>query len=168
LNCDPDGACYIPDKYQVYRVSEYGNLNTVEEIQQELYQRGPISCGVYADDVLHNYQGGIINDPRGPMNHTNHAITLTGWGVEDGTPYWIIQNSWGISYGEEGFFRIIRGVNNLAIESNCHFAVPINPDTDPEFNYTTPEEQEITKTETEATFLPKEKKNRCRKHDESY
>ena len=50
-----------------------------------------------------------------------HAITITGWGKEaDGTPYWTIQNSWSDGWGEKGFFKLLRGKNNLAIESSAY------------------------------------------------
>merc|ERR1711998_700531 len=54
-----------------------------------------------------------------------HVVSLVGWGVaEDGTKYWVGRNSWGTFWGENGFFKIVRGKNNLMIESECAWAVP--------------------------------------------
>ena len=45
-----------------------------------------------------------------------HAVKITGWGVEDGTKYWKIANSWNPYWGEDGFFRILRGSNECGVE----------------------------------------------------
>lgn len=42
-----------------------------------------------------------------------HAVKIVGWGVEDGIKYWICANSWGPSWGENGFFRIREGICNI-------------------------------------------------------
>jgi len=45
-NCNPGEACFVPDQYLVYNVDEYDVLEGEENMKQEIYQRGPISCGI--------------------------------------------------------------------------------------------------------------------------
>lgn len=49
---------------------------------------------------------------------------MVGWGEENGVKFWIARNAWGSYWGEEGFIRIIRGVNHLRIEEDCTWVVP--------------------------------------------
>ena len=107
---------------------------------QEIYQRGPIACGIAATPELHNYQGGIFEDKTGATD-INHDISIVGFGVENGTKYWVVRNSWGSSWGESGFVRVIRGTNNIMIESDCAWATPVDTWTSGEKHITTAEEK---------------------------
>lgn len=47
----------------------------------------------------------MLCDPSG----LDHAVLLVGYGVDDSKPYWTVKNSWGTKWGEDGYFRMIRG-----------------------------------------------------------
>jgi len=53
-----------------------------------------------------------VGDQRIFRNPTNHYITCVGWGTQNGIDFWIIKNSWGEDWGEDGYFRIKRGINS--------------------------------------------------------
>jgi cathepsin X len=128
-NTTPGKAPFIPDKYKVYNVDQYGMVVGEDNMKQEIAQRGPIACGISVPDALEEYTGGIYCDDTGTMDIV-HAISVVGYGVEDGKPYWLVRNSWGHHWGEDGFFRVCRGTNNINIESECSFATPKDTWTD--------------------------------------
>ena len=72
---------------------------------------------------MENYTSGIFEDTTGDLDVT-HEISIVGFGEENGLKYWLIRNSWGTRWGESGFMKLIRGKNNLGIESECSFAIP--------------------------------------------
>jgi len=53
-----------------------------------------------------------------------HAVKMTGWGVENGTPYWLVANSWNEAWGDHGYFKIIRGKNHCGIEGSGVAGMP--------------------------------------------
>ena len=77
---------------------------------------GPISVAIYAKDTFFAYSDGIYSDgecnpDRVDEDFVNHAVLVVGY-----TPdYWIIKNSWGTEWGEEGYMKMKRGVNMCAI-----------------------------------------------------
>merc|ERR1712176_396702 len=128
-DCGPGNACVVPDSYLIYGVDEYGEVSGEQNMMQEIAQRGPIACGIAVPDALENYTGGIFCDETGDTNIV-HDISVVGYGVENGSKYWLVRNSWGTQWGEDGFFRVCRGTNNIAIESDCAWATPKDTWTD--------------------------------------
>lgn len=122
-----EGAtCSAVTEFPSFYAKEYGRVHGKERMKKEIYARGPITCGMFATDRFYNdYKGGIWKG-KGIHAFTNHAISVVGWGKDESEgEYWIVRNSWGTWWGENGFFRITMHGNNLRIgESNCYWAVP--------------------------------------------
>jgi cathepsin X len=110
-------------------------------MMNELYQRGPFACSIAVPESLDDYTGGIYFDTTGDL-YTVHEVAVVGWGEENGVKYWNIRNSWGAHWGENGFFRVARGVNNIAIESSCYWGTPLDTWTEGVKHITTQEEQD--------------------------
>ena len=126
-DCGHDTPCHAVQNFTKYYVEEYGYVTGEENMMKELYARGPITCAIAVPDDLLAYKGGIYKDESG-TTALEHAISVVGWGEENGEKYWIGRNSWGNYWGENGWFRIARGINNLQIESSCQWAVPKVPE----------------------------------------
>merc|ERR1711953_381343 len=86
---------------------------------KEIFTRGPVACSVDAGPIL-NYTGGIVTTVS---NSTDHSISVVGWGTDakEGL-YWIVRNSWGGYWGEQGYFFVKSGA--LYLEDDiCAWAV---------------------------------------------
>jgi cathepsin X len=112
------GFCSELTQYPNATISEYGTISGVAEMQKEILARGPISCGIDASPIL-KYQTGIATDKG---EGVDHVVSVTGWGQENGQSYWIVRNSWGEYWGEQGYIRVAFGA--LMLEQQCAWAVP--------------------------------------------
>ncbi|CAD5213839.1 unnamed protein product [Bursaphelenchus okinawaensis] len=93
-----------------------------QAMQQEIMTNGPIvfaAMEVYEDFLY--YRGGVYQHMSGGYIGL-HAVRVIGWGTQNNLPYWIVANSWGSQWGENGFFRILRGYNHCNIESTANAA----------------------------------------------
>jgi cathepsin X len=121
--CEPGKGCSAVPNPPTIAIKEFGEVAGVDNMMNEIFARGPISCTIAVTEAFENYSGGVFVDTTGAKS-LDHEISVVGWGVDQGNKYWIGRNSWGTYWGEGNWFRIIRGVDNLGIESNCVWAVP--------------------------------------------
>jgi len=69
-------------------------------------KRQPLVAAIDASE-LHFYRSGIFTGNCG--TNLNHAVLIVGAGVENGIGYYLLKNSWGVSWGERGYMKIARG-----------------------------------------------------------
>jgi len=118
LACDKSAnysTSYTTDKRK--SLSAYGVSSAVSAIQTEIMTNGPVegSFSVYQD--FESYISGVYVHKTGSYVG-GHSIKIIGWGTDTGQDYWTVANSWNTDWGEAGFFRILRGVNECGIEGS--------------------------------------------------
>lgn len=100
---------------------------------KEAVAKGPVSIAIEADTtVFQHYMSGIIKSNKCGKN-LDHGVLIVGYGVENQTPYWIVKNSWGENWGENGYVRLLRseseydeGVCGLALSASQPIAFEKN------------------------------------------
>lgn len=97
--------------------SGYQVGNGVNGMQQELFTNGPIVSAFSVYEDFYNYVSGVYHHVSGAYVG-GHAVKIIGWGTEDNTNYWLVENSWNASWGMQGLFKIIRGTNDCGFESS--------------------------------------------------
>lgn len=90
-------------------------MATEAMLMEELHERGPIVVGLSGGDIGDDfmfYSGGVYTGESIPPKDKSggHAVALVGYGTEDGEDYWMVQNSWGADWGEDGYVRMSRKV----------------------------------------------------------
>jgi hypothetical protein len=83
----------------------YSTLNSDEEIQAAVMTVGAVEVGFFVMADFLNYKGGVFHS-NSKQTLGGHAVKIVGWGMEAEKFYWTVQNSWGPTWGESGFFRI--------------------------------------------------------------
>ena len=103
----------------IVKSKSYKNVCADEESIKAALLDGPLTTGfnVYLDFEL--YKSGIYHHVYG-SNMGGHAVEFVGYGEENGVKFWIVKNSWGREWGENGYFRIRRGNNECGIENDCY------------------------------------------------
>lgn len=115
-----NGADYKKDKS--YGSKSY-SVRGEQAIQREIMQHGSVEAGftVYSDFV--QYESGVYQRTSNSQLG-GHAVRLIGWGVENGTKYWTVANSWNVDWGQKGYFKILRGDDHCGIESQIGAGLP--------------------------------------------
>eukprot|EP01017_Pseudomicrothorax_dubius_P033183 TRINITY_DN4418_c0_g2_i1.p1 TRINITY_DN4418_c0_g2~~TRINITY_DN4418_c0_g2_i1.p1 ORF type:complete len:338 (-),score=58.81 TRINITY_DN4418_c0_g2_i1:77-1090(-) len=102
------GTCADGSKMAVWKVKTVRGYNTLDDVKLDIMTKGPLETTfrVYTD--FYAYTSGIYI-PQSVQLVGFHSVKVIGWGVSNGTSYWLAQNSFGEDWGENGYFRIKAG-----------------------------------------------------------
>ena len=105
-----EGKC-VDDKveFKKYKAEKFYMFNTVNAIKEDIYLHGPIESGFLVYSDFKDYKSGVYQRGKHTQLLGGHAVKIIGWGKENDTEYWIVANSWGETWGENGYFRIAFG-----------------------------------------------------------
>ncbi len=88
-----------------------------ELTKRAIMEYGPVSVGIYASDALRAYAGGVFNACE--PGFSNHSVVIVGWDDNyEGEGVWIVKNSWGDDWGDDGYFYMPYRCNRLG-EGAC-------------------------------------------------
>jgi len=120
-----DGSCkYSASKApNDAKVTGYTDIRTGSETQLEdaTANVGPISVAVNAAGIgWQLYKSGVYSPSSCNPNNLDHGVAVVGYGT-DGDDYWIIRNSWGTSWGENGYMRLEKGGNTCGVAQSASY-----------------------------------------------
>eukprot|EP01013_Petalomonas_cantuscygni_P030453 TRINITY_DN56417_c0_g1_i1.p1 TRINITY_DN56417_c0_g1~~TRINITY_DN56417_c0_g1_i1.p1 ORF type:complete len:360 (-),score=75.48 TRINITY_DN56417_c0_g1_i1:187-1266(-) len=125
------GACGFNRSKTAAHISNYTCVSGPATAQPEammrtLMARGPLSIAMNAE-WWQFYFGGLSDPMECDAKSLDHAIQLVGWGEQKGWTgeteyYWIVRNSWGADWGEDGYIKIARGQNSCGVGNAVSYA----------------------------------------------
>ncbi|KAF8759194.1 hypothetical protein HU200_010222 [Digitaria exilis] len=119
------GTCRFDASEVAVRVANFTAVPAGDEgqIRAALVRRGPLAVGLNAA-FMQTYVGGVSCPLVCPRAWLNHGVLLVGYGARGFAalrlgyrPYWVIKNSWGERWGEEGYYRLCRGSNVCGVDT---------------------------------------------------
>jgi len=115
-----DGSCKAQKSLFQSDISGYQDIAEYSEssLQVAVANIGPVSVAI---DASHSsfqfYTGGVYYEPACSETQLDHGVLAIGYGVYNGQDYWLVKNSWGTSWGLQGFIMMSRNRDN-----NCGIA----------------------------------------------
>lgn len=99
------------DKYVLKKIGSYTEIDCDENKFKEIIDKKMTIVLALDASTWQHYTGNIVRAKDCCMKQLNHAVALAGYGVENGTSYWLIKNSWATSWGDMGYIKVEAGQN---------------------------------------------------------
>ncbi|KAJ3658089.1 hypothetical protein Zmor_009849 [Zophobas morio] len=97
-----------------------------DDIQAEIMTNGPVVTCIKSSDTFRNYRNGIYepDDTEDLTNSSQHCVKIIGWGKDNGRSFWQVANSWGQTWGEQGYFKFPQNDTHLGFGTLAIAPVP--------------------------------------------
>jgi len=110
-----DGTCSYNAANSGATLSGFTNVQTGSEKDlQTKVNSGPTSVAIDASQSSFQfYSSGVYNEPACSTSQLDHGVLAVGWNTDpSGGDYWIVKNSWGASWGLQGYIWMSRNKSN--------------------------------------------------------
>lgn len=120
-----DGACQKTCT-PVVQVSNFVDIPIHNETAiLQAVAAGPISIAIEADRMSFQFYSGGVFDDASCGTDLDHGVAIVGYGTESGKDYWIVRNSWGSSWGESGYIRMVRNKNQCGLSEYPSYPIVV-------------------------------------------
>ncbi|XP_077176187.1 cathepsin S-like [Paroedura picta] len=109
------GPCRYNPSARAATCSRYVQLPQTDEaaLKSAVATVGPVSVAIDATkETFFLYKSGVYDD-QSCSQKVNHAVLVVGYGTLDSKDYWLVKNSWGVKFGDQGYIRMARNHGNL-------------------------------------------------------
>jgi len=113
-----DDSCRYMDYYKGSTLAKFIDVKprqSEDALKAAVAANGPVSVAI---DAAHQsfqlYRSGVYFEDSCSPTTSDHAVLVVGYGVtSDNYPYWLVKNSWGTSWGMDGYIMMARGYDNM-------------------------------------------------------
>jgi C1A family cysteine protease len=106
------------DDNYVVTIDEYYSIDGEESMKDYVLSTGTLSVCLNADNWA-SYESGVLSDCG---TDQNHCVQIVGVNTDEG--YWIVRNSWGTTWGLDGYIYLKYGQDTCGITTNPTFTSP--------------------------------------------
>ncbi|KAG7222419.1 hypothetical protein INR49_016279 [Caranx melampygus] len=125
-----DDTCHFEPALAAAFVLDVVNITSNDEkaMVDAVARLNPVTLGFDVTADFMHYKEGVYTSTqcKNTADKVNHAVLAVGYGTEEnGTPYWIVKNSWGTGWGKDGYFLIERGKNMCGLAACSSYPLPL-------------------------------------------